>query len=80
MTITYKTVITDAINGFNNIQAALAGFSDLNVNPVVNYGSQISGSLNPSELQNEIKKLATIHNGTSFIKTGHVDIYDGSID
>lgn len=56
--ITYKTILTEAVRGFNKIQNAL---SDKNLlQPVQNNGDSISGSVVPDEMVAAINKMTTI--------------------
>lgn len=78
--ITYKTVITQAIEGFNLIQNTLAtNFPELNVNQVIKNGSTVTGSLTPAEISSKITELAVILDkfGGDIIRSGRVELFEG---
>lgn len=58
--ITYKSIINNAIKGFNDIQKTLSNFTDLGVSGLTNTSGTVSGSLTPAQLVTYIGRLATI--------------------
>lgn len=69
MPITFKTVITKAIKGFNDIQDTLATFNKLSVSGVSKEGTEVKGSLTPESLKEEIMKLNTLVVNNEIITT-----------
>lgn len=58
--ITYKSIINNAIKGFNDIQKTLSSFTDLGVGGLTNKSGTVSGSLTPAQLVTFIGRLATV--------------------
>lgn len=79
MSITYKTVIVEAINGFNLIQNSLANLGGLDISSVSGSGGSVTTGISADNLVANVKKLAVIKNGSTFYK-GNIPIYDPSKD
>lgn len=76
--ITFKTVINNAIIGFNTIQGTLSTFSDLGVSNVsVGSNNIVSGSITPSEMASFIANMATIKFSNGSFRSGKVEIFEG---
>lgn len=78
MAVTYKTVITNAINGFNSIQNALADLGGLDVSTVSGTGTITTG-ISAAELAEKVKNLAVIKDDVKFY-SGVIPVYDPEID
>ena len=66
--LTYKTVINNAIQGFTDIQGALANFVDLGLAAVsTKVNGDKTGNKTPAQMVEYINKLASIKNGEDFI-------------
>lgn len=78
-TVTYKTVIHDAIKGFNDIQSSLSNLSiDLNV-PTPEAASTAS-ICTVTQLVEATQKLSTIKKSDGTFVTGKIPLYDPTVD
>lgn len=77
--VTYKTVIHDAIKGFNDIQSTLSNLSiDLNV-PIPEAASTAS-ICTVTQLVEATQKLSTIKKSDGTFVTGKIPLYDPTTD
>ena len=77
--VTYKTVIHDAIKGFNDIQSTLSNLSiDLNV-PTPEAASAAS-ICTVTQLVEATQKLSTIKKSDGTFVTGKIPLYDPTTD
>lgn len=77
--VTYKTVIHDAIKGFNDIQSSLSNLSiDLNV-PTPEAASTAS-ICTVTQLVEATQKLSTIKKSDGTFVTGKIPLYDPTVD
>lgn len=81
MALTYKTVITNAIKGFNDIQSKLATLTDLGISAVSSSTTSgvttVSNSITPTNMVDAIGKVATIKKSDGSFISGKVT-YRGS--
>ena len=76
MALTYKTVITNAIKGFNDIQSKLATLTDLGISPVSSSTTSgittVSNSITPANMVDAIGRVATIKKPDGSFISGRV--------
>lgn len=81
-TVTYKTVINESIQGFNDIQVALTNFKSFlgdNVKVISETSSGVTNLMTAEQLRREIDKLSVIKNGSAYI-SGCIQEYDPTTD
>lgn len=74
---TFKTVINNAIEGFNSIQKTLSTFSDLGVSDVSTNNKTVTGSITPSEMASFINNMATVKLSNGSFRSGKIEVFEG---